>query len=68
MQHEALLYSLDHTITKQQLQDKEEILYDQQRYAKIQERVQTEKIGAIFAAEYQRFSHIKPQPYIVYYL
>ena len=68
MQHEALLYSLDHTITKQQLQDKEDISYDRQRYAKMQERVDEEQIHAIFASEYPRFSGIKPQPYVVYYL
>lgn len=68
MQHEALLYSLDHTITKQQLQDKEQISYDHERYAKMQERVDEEQIHAIFASEHLRFSGIKPQPYIVYYL
>lgn len=68
MQHEAILYSLDHTITKQQLQDKEDVLYDQQRYTKIQERVDEEQIHAIFASEHPRFSGIKPQPYIIYYL
>jgi len=68
MQHEALLYSLDHTITKQQLQNKEHILYDQERYIKMQKRVNEEKIHAIFATEHKRFSSIKPQPYIVYYL
>ena len=68
MQHEALLYSLDHTITKHQLLDQEHILYDRQRYAKMQERVDEEQIHAIFASEHPKFSGIKPQLYIVYYL
>ncbi len=68
MRHEAILYSLDPTITKHQLQSGENIAYDAQRYAKFQERASTEKIGAIVAAEHYKCSGIKPLPYILYYV
>lgn len=68
MQHEAILYSLDPMITKQQLIDQEHVSYDQEKYDALQERTQEFQIGAIFPSQYTKRAHIKSQPYLVYYL
>lgn len=68
MQHEAILYSLDHEITRRQLEAGEEILYDTEKYERIKEWTEIEHIQAIFAAEHHKLAVIKPQPYILYYL
>lgn len=66
--HEAVLYSLDPGIIKKDLQEQKELFYDSDRYLKLKERMEEHYIGAFFAASQSRFSDIKPQPYIIYYL
>jgi len=68
MEHEALLYSLDHTITKKQLQEKESVIYDKQKYTKLQERSQEYNIQSRIVSQDHNFSFIKPCPYILYYV
>jgi len=68
MQHEAILYSLDPTITKQQLLTKEEIIYDKTKYTVLQERIDAYHVGAFFPWEHDKRSRIKPRPYIIYYI
>ncbi len=68
MEHEALLYSLDHTITKKQLQEKESVIYDKQKYTKLQERSQEYNIQSRIVSQDHNFSSIKPCPYILYYV
>jgi hypothetical protein len=68
MQHEAVLYSLDSTITKKQLKEKELVTYDKEKYNKLQERVQEKNIQALFVSDTQKFFSIKPEPYLVYCL
>lgn len=66
--HEALLYSLDPGIAKKDLQEKKEVFFDTDRYAKLKERMEEQHVGAFFADEHNGFSAIKPQPYIIYYI
>jgi hypothetical protein len=68
MQHEAILYSLDRTITKKQLQNKESVMYDKEKYTKLQERSQEQKIESILVSQNHKFFSIKPRPYILYYI
>ncbi len=66
--HEAVLYSLDPGITKKDLQEQKEVFYDTDKYAKLKERMEIYKVGAIFAETKNKFSTIKPMPYIIYYI
>jgi len=44
MQHEAILYSIDPTITKEQLQNKEHIFYNKKKYTKLQKWTEEEHV------------------------
>lgn len=68
MEHEAILYSLDHTITKKQLQEKESVIYDEQKYTKLQERSQEQKIESLLVSQSHKFFSLQPCPYILYYI
>ena len=68
MQHEALLYSLDTTITKKQLKAQESILYDTTKYTKLQEWTQKEQVGALMMSHTTKYQNIKSLPYILYYI
>jgi len=66
--HEAIMYSIDPTITKHQLLAKEEIFYDQEKYDALVQWMQEFHVGAIVPSQHSRRSRVKPQPYIVYYV
>ena len=68
MQHEAILYSLDPAITKQQILAQESISYDSIRYQRLQERADAQGVQAIYAAEIPKCSAIKPSVYLLYYI
>ncbi len=71
MQHQALLYSLDPTITLKQLQAQADTVYDTHKYTKLHDRVATNHVWAMLRAEddmHYKFLSIRPKVHIIYYL
>lgn len=66
MHHKGILYSLGYSISD--LKSDQHIIYDTASYTNIETWMQKEQVWVIIGPEHPRFSPIKPQPYLLYYL